>query len=371
MKNDIQYMQLAIDLAKRGLGNVEPNPAVGCVIVNNSGIIGKGWHKHFGGPHAEVNALTDCYKNGYNPAGATMYVTLEPCSHVGKTGPCSQAVIESEIAKIYIASTDPTDLAGGGIDQLKQAGLEVHTDLCKEKAELMNPAFYKLSRTGHPWVVLKWAQSIDGKLTWKNPPAEGNWISNEQSRANVHQLRKKMNGILTGIDTVLADNPQLTVRIEGETIDHPPLRIVLDSKLRIGADCHLMTTTEAPTLIVTTQQTASAEPEKIAKLTQTGVKVVTVSENNGHCDLNKTLTMLGKRGIGRLLIEAGPTLLTEFLKQNLADEAHIYIAPMILGKDGDADITAHMSSTVSNQDLKNTEIKTFKQDVCVITLFQD
>ncbi|MHC5082589.1 MAG: bifunctional diaminohydroxyphosphoribosylaminopyrimidine deaminase/5-amino-6-(5-phosphoribosylamino)uracil reductase RibD [Planctomycetota bacterium] len=367
-QNDTEYMQLAIDLAKRGSGSVEPNPAVGCVIANAGGIIGKGWHKQFGAAHAEVNALADCYKNGYNPAGATMYVTLEPCSHTGKTPPCSQAVIEAEIASIFIASPDPTDLAGGGIDQLKQAGIEVHTGLCQEKAEALNPPFYKLAQTGHPWVVLKWAQSIDGKLAWKNPPAEGNWISNEQSRADVHRLRNTMDGILTGIDTVLADNPKLTVRAEGQTTEQPPLRIVLDSKLRIGADCRLMTTTEAPTLIVTTQQTASDKPEKIAKLTQAGVEVETVQEHDGHCDLNETLTLLGKRGIGRLMIEAGPTLLTAFLKQNLADQAHIYIAPLILGQDGDADITTQMNQGISHQPLKNVTVKTFNRDVLVIAI---
>ena len=368
MKTDTDTMQLALELARRGLGNVEPNPAVGCVIAKDDAVIGQGFHKCFGGPHAEVNALADCRGKGNDPAGATMFVTLEPCSHTGKTPPCSQAIIDAAIKKVVIASEDPTKLASGGIEQLKQAGIDVEVGLCREQAELLNAPFYKHARTGLPWVIVKWAQSIDGKLGWINPPAEGNWISNKKSRADVHRLRKKVQGILTGIDTVIADNPKLTVRIDGETADRPPLRIVLDSKLRMPWDCNLITVPDAPTLIVTTEQTAQTEFQQVEKLTNAGVEVFAVPLKDGHCDLEATLTELGRRGIQQLLIETGPKLISQFLAQNLADELRIYIAPVILGKDGQADVSAQMRTTVNGKKLKSITTINIDDDICISTL---
>ncbi len=365
MQTDTDTMQLALELARRGLGNVEPNPAVGCVIVKNDEIIGQGWHQRFGGPHAEINALGDCRAKGHDPRGATMYATLEPCSHTGKTPPCCQAVIEAGIKKIFIASEDPTKLASGGIEQLKQAGIQVETGLCGDEAEQLNAPFYKHARTGLPWVIVKWAQSIDGKLSWVNPPAEGNWISNEKSRADVHQLRKKVQAILTGIDTVITDNPKLTVRVEGESIDCPPLRTVLDSKLRMPWDCYLITVHDAPTLIVTTEQTAQTEFQQVEKLQDAGVEVFAVQECREHCDLKATLTELGRRGIQQLLVEAGPRLISQFLAENLTDELRIYIAPMILGQNGTADISAPLSAIVNRQILKKPKMQTFDNDICI------
>ena len=358
-------MQLALELARQGLGNVEPNPAVGCVIVKDNTIIGQGYHQRFGGPHAEVNALADCRANGHDPAGATLYVTLEPCAHTGKTPPCCQAVIEAGIKKVVIASEDPTESASGGIEQLQAAGIEVQVGLCREQAEQLNAPFYKHARTGLPWVIVKWAQSIDGKLAWLNPPADGGWISNEKSRTDVHQLRKKVQGILTGIETVIADNPKLTVRIKGQTIERPPLRIVLDSKLRMPWDCHLITVPDAPTLIVTTQQTAQAEFQQVEKLKDAGVEVFAVHPDEERCDLKILLTELGARGIQQLLVEAGPTLISQFLGRQLVDEVRIYIAPMILGSNGIADISAPMSAHAASQKLKNLKIQNFDNDICI------
>ena len=361
-------MGLALELARRGIGHVEPNPAVGCVIVKDGRIIGQGWHERFGGPHAEVNALADCAKNGYDPAGATLYVTLEPCSHIGKTPPCSQAVINADVAKVVIAAEDPTDLAGGGIHQLKQAGIAVEVGTCRDEAEKLNAPFYKHSRNGMPWVVVKWAQSIDGKLAWTNPPATGNWISNEQSRADVHRLRKRMGAILTSIDTVIADNPKLTVRIESETVNRPPLRVVVDSQLRMPWDCNLITVPDAPTVVVTTAQTAQTEFAQIEKLQSAGVEVLTVGVRDDHCGLREVLAELGKRGVQQVLVEAGPTLIASFLKQNLADEVQIYIAPMILGPNGNADICEAMNTLNNYQQLKDIQIDTFGADIRICGL---
>ncbi|OQY05524.1 MAG: riboflavin biosynthesis protein RibD [Planctomycetales bacterium 4572_13] len=363
MKSDTEYMQMAMELAAKGVGCVEPNPAVGCVIVKDGSVIGQGFHKRFGQAHAEVNALADCGRNGHDPAGATLFVTLEPCSHTGKTPPCTRAIIDAKIAKVVIASKDPTKLAGGGIETLKQAGIAVEIGLCQDEAEKLNAPFYKYARTGLPWVVVKWAQSIDGKLAWTNPPAEGNWISNKQSRAAVHRLRKRMGAILTGIDTVITDNPKLTVRIDGETIDRPPLRVVLDSGLRMPWDCNLITVPDAPTVVVTTAQTAQTEFAQVEKLQSAGVEVLSVGVCNDHCDLKETLAELGKRGIQQVLIEAGPTLIGAFLKQNLADEVQIYIAPLILGPNGSAAISEPMSTLNDYLKLKDVRIDTFGTDV--------
>lgn len=361
----LEYMKLALDLARKGLGHVEPNPAVGCAIVKDNSIIGRGFHQQFGGPHAEVNALADCKASGHDPAGATLYVTLEPCSHTGKTPPCSKAVIEAGVSKVVIAAEDPTDQAGGGIEQLKAAGIEIEVGLCREEAEQLNAPFYKHARTGLPWVIVKWAQSIDGKLAWTNPPKNGNWISNEQSRADVQRLRKRTQAILTGVDTVIADNPRLTVRIPGETIDRPPMRVVIDSQLRTPWDCRLITIHEAPTIIVTTHQTAGTEFQQIEKLKSAGVDVIAVAEQDGHCNLKETLAQLGAAGVQQLLVETGPTLITEFLRQELADELKIYIAPIILGQNGTADLPKQLDARVKHQPLKNIQIQSFENDVCI------
>lgn len=356
---------MALELAEKGLGNVEPNPAVGCVIVKNDTVIGQGFHERFGGPHGEINALSDCQQNEHNPAGAMMYVTLEPCNHAGKTPPCSRTVIDAGIKKIFIASEDPTQLAGGGIEQLRQAGLEVHVGLCRDEAERLNAPFYKHARTGLPWVIVKWAQSIDGKLAWRNPPQEGRWISNAKSHARMHQLRKKVQAILTGIETVIADNPKLTVRIDGETIDRPPLRVVLDSKLRMPWDCHLITVPDAPTMIVTTEQTAQTEFQQVEKFKSAGVEVLAVPPKDDRCDLKAALAEMGKRGVQQLLVEAGPTLISQFLAENLADELHIFIAPVILAQNGTADLPLVLSAIAARQTLKNLKIQTLDNDIYI------
>jgi diaminohydroxyphosphoribosylaminopyrimidine deaminase/5-amino-6-(5-phosphoribosylamino)uracil reductase len=364
MPTDRDFMQTALRLARQGLGNVEPNPAVGCVLVKDNTLIGQGFHERFGGPHAEVNALADCRSRGHDPAGATAYVTLEPCAHTGKTPPCSRAVIEAGIKQVFIAAEDPTRLAGGGIRQLKDAGVDVHVGLCRDEAEQINAPFYKHARTGLPWVIVKWAQSIDGKLAWKNPPVEGGWISNEKSRANVHRLRKKVQAVLTGIDTVITDNPKLTVRIDGEAIDRPPLRVVLDSRLRMPWDCHLITVPDAPTLIITTVQTAQTEFQQVEKLKDAGVGVLAVQAEDEHCDLTAVLTELGKRDIQQVLIEAGPTLISRFLAENLVNELHIYIAPMILGANGAADLPQHLTQ-IPHKKLKHPHIQTLDNDTWI------
>lgn len=332
------FMKRALELAQKGLGQVEPNPAVGCVIVKADEIIGEGFHEYFGGAHAEVNALEDCRLRGSDPAGADVYVTLEPCCHTGKTGPCSQALIRAGVRRVFCAGEDPTKkVRGKGNQQLREAGIEVHTGCCREEAESLNAPFYKHARTGLPWVILKWAQSLDGKLA-RRDTSEGRWISNEQSRREVHQTRKKVQAVLTGIQTVLADNPMLTVRLDDTPPGRPPLRVVLDSRLQMPWDSHLINVHEAPTLLMTTEHMLQSEPDKIGRFIEAGVEVLAVPEKDRRCDLPAVLETLGQRDIQQVLIEAGPTLLTEFLRQDLADELHVYIAPLLLGRSGSADL---------------------------------
>ncbi|MFA5252636.1 MAG: bifunctional diaminohydroxyphosphoribosylaminopyrimidine deaminase/5-amino-6-(5-phosphoribosylamino)uracil reductase RibD, partial [Phycisphaerae bacterium] len=229
MTNDKRYMQTALRLARRGIGSVEPNPAVGAVIVKGGRVIGKGWHKKFGGPHAEINALKNCRKS---PRGATMYVTLEPCCHFGKTPPCTKTIIKSGIEKVVAATKDPTKKVNGkGFKILKNAGIEVKTDVCKKEAQLLNAPFFKFAKTKKPWVIIKWAQSEDGFLARSD---KKRWITGAKSRKDAHKLRKKVQAILVGINTVLADDPMLTAR---PGTGKQPLRVVLDSKFKIPIDC--------------------------------------------------------------------------------------------------------------------------------------
>jgi diaminohydroxyphosphoribosylaminopyrimidine deaminase/5-amino-6-(5-phosphoribosylamino)uracil reductase len=356
-------MRSALRLARRGIGSVEPNPAVGAVIVKGNQVIGKGWHKKFGGPHAEINALEDCRKLSLDPRGAEMYVTLEPCSHRGKTGPCTQAIISAGLAKVFVAMIDPSEHAGGkGIEQLRNAGIEVQAGICETEARLLNASFIKYAMTGKCWVTLKWAQSIDGKLAITEPRASGNsWISGEQSRKDVHKLRRRAGGILVGINTVITDDPLLTAR-PGK--GKKAVRIVLDNHLRIPLDCKLIKTAKKyPLMIYTKQDSLSANPEIVEKITKKGAEVLTYQVPQGRSNLHFLLYELSKRGIAHLLVEGGPRVLTSFLKEELVDEVVVYIAPRILGAKGCADITGPMAELTQAVGLHNIEIKHFGDDV--------
>ena len=356
-----KYMAVALRLARGGVGSVEPNPAVGCVIVKNDEIIGEGLHKKFGGAHAEINALEDCRKRDNNPDGAVMYVTLEPCCHQGKTGPCTDAIIESRLAKVVIAMVDPSEHANGrGIEQLRSAGIEVQTGICENQAGLLNAPFIKFATTGQCWVIVKWAQSVDCKLAYADK-SEGRWISNEKSRKNAHKLRRRAGAILVGINTVLADDPLLTARpAKGKN----PIRIILDTKLRISLDCKLLATTKKTSvLIITSAQAVETNPEKVEKINRKGAEVLTVATAQGRCDIDLLLDELAKRGVQQLLVEGGPEVITSFLKRKLADEFVIYIAPKALGQNGTAEISQPMADLAKAVGLHNTESKRLGDDI--------
>ena len=360
---DIKYMGMALKLARRGVGLVEPNPAVGAIIVKANQIVGRGWHEKFGGPHAEINALQDCKTLGVDPRGATMYVTLEPCSHQGKTAPCTEAIIAAGLTKVFVATIDPSEHANGtGLEQLRNARIAVQTGLCETEARLLNAPFIKFAATGRCWVILKWAQSIDGKLAVTEPrPSGSGWISGEQSRKDVHKLRRRAGGILVGINTVLADDPLLTPRpSKGKN----PTRIVTDSFLRIPLDCKLIKTAKkSPVLIYTNENTVRTNPEIAEKITKKGAELLTYTDTQGRSNLYFLLDELSKRGIAQLLVEGGPTILTSFLKENLADQIVVYIAPKILAAQGSVDIAGPMAQLTQAIGLHHVDIKRFGDDV--------
>ncbi|MHC4337452.1 MAG: bifunctional diaminohydroxyphosphoribosylaminopyrimidine deaminase/5-amino-6-(5-phosphoribosylamino)uracil reductase RibD [Planctomycetota bacterium] len=359
---DNRYMQAALKLAQRGIGSVEPNPAVGCIIVKAGQVIGKGWHKKFGGPHAEINALEECKTLGVSPRGATMYVTLEPCCHYAKTPPCTEAIIEAGLTKVVIATIDPSAHANGkGIEELRNAGIEVQTGVCQTQTRVLNAPFIKFAITGKCWVILKWAQSIDGKMAWAEQSNNQKWISGEQSRKDVHKLRRRVQAILVGINTVLADNPLLTARpSKGKKLT----RIVLDSKLRIPLDCELLATApKAPLLIVTSQQTVQTNRQAAEAIRKKGAELLVFPDTPGQSNLRLLLDELSGRGIAQLLVEGGPTVISSFLKEQLADEICIYIAPKILGRQGAADIAEPMKELSEAIGLYHIDIENFDGDV--------
>jgi diaminohydroxyphosphoribosylaminopyrimidine deaminase/5-amino-6-(5-phosphoribosylamino)uracil reductase len=253
---DESFMRRALDLARKGLGEVEPNPMVGAIIVRDGRILGEGWHQKFGGPHAEVEALSAAKTAGRDVRGATMYVTLEPCSHHGKTPPCTSAVLAAGIGRVVVAMEDPDEhVRGRGLAQLREAGVEVKCGLCEAEARELLAAYIKLRTRRRPWVICKWAQTADGYLAL--PAGEGRWISGEQSRQKVHELRACCDGICVGSGTVLADDPLLTNR-SGR--GRQPVRVVLDARLRTPSDSRLIATASAvsPVLLVTTARTLEA-----------------------------------------------------------------------------------------------------------------
>ncbi len=364
---DEKYMQMALKLAGKGVGEVEPNPAVGCVIVKDGQVIGRGWHKKFGQSHAEINAIEDCRSSGNNPAGATVYVTLEPCCHEGKTGACTKALIEAHVSKVVIAAGDPSEhLDGKGIEQLREAGIKAGVGVCEQEAKLLNAWFLKYARKQRPWVIVKWAQSIDGKLAWSNSEGERGWISNERSRKDVHKLRRSVQGILVGINTVLADDPLLTARPGRTSYPFQPARIVLDPEFVIPLDCKLVTTAKTSKLIIAvTEKAMKANAEKGKELLKEGVVVIAIPVKGEGYDLDALVEQLGKFEIARLLVEGGAETITSFLKAGVVDETRVYIAPKILGSKGDVGISEVMGKLAEAVQLYHVTVQKFDGDVCL------
>lgn len=317
-------MRHALALAERGLGNVYPNPAVGAVIVRDGNIAGRGWTAKGGRPHAETIAIAQAGDLAQN---ATLYVTLEPCSHHGKTSPCTQAIIAAGITHVVAACTDPNPkVCGNGFEQLRAAGVKVTGNICEAEAIKLNEGFFSVIKRQRPFVSLKLATSLDGKIATAD--GESQWLTCNDSRQYSHYLRKTHDAIITGIGTVTADNPSLTCRLPGCGNDSPQ-RIVIDSILRIPADANIL-----PAWIFTSHEAFSANPSLVDTLIKTGSRVFTVPAADGQLPLPEILRQLAHEGITRLLVEAGSKLSSSFASQNLVDRIYWFRAPLVIGSNG-------------------------------------
>jgi diaminohydroxyphosphoribosylaminopyrimidine deaminase / 5-amino-6-(5-phosphoribosylamino)uracil reductase len=322
---DLRFMQLALSLGRRGLGRTWPNPAVGAVVVKDGVIVGRGWTQPGGRPHAETEALK---RAGKEARGATLYVTLEPCSHQGKTPPCVDAIIRSGIARVVSALEDPNpEVAGQGYAKLRERGIAVEAGLEAETAARQHSGHIRRMRDGRPQVLLKLAASSDGKAGLPGRKPAG--ITGEAARARVHQMRAENDAILVGIGTVLSDDPHLTCRLSG-MMDWSPVRVILDARLRIPLATSIIgTARETPTWVFT-MPNASPVAEDILKAK--GVEVFRVDGKDGRLDLNAVLKTLGERGITRLMVEGGPTVAAAFIKADLVDEATLFRSLNPLGE---------------------------------------
>ena len=326
-----KYMRMAIELAKKGAGAVNPNPMVGAVVVKNGEVIGRGYHKFFGGPHAEVYALEEA---GKEAEGATIYVTLEPCSHYGKTPPCAKKIIDMGIKKCFIGSSDPNPkVAGKGVAMLKEAGIEVVENVLKEECDEINQVFFKYIKTKIPYLFVKCGITLDGKIALSNGISK--WITNSISREKVQYYRNKFMGIMVGINTVLTDNPSLTARIENGV---NPFRIIVDPNLQIDENCKVVKNNEdEKTVIITSQKNLFTED---TENTEIQIKQKRLSEENKvkfifidgeKFSFKEMLEEIGKTGIDSILLEGGETLISLAFEENVIDGGEIFIANKILG----------------------------------------
>lgn len=329
-----KYMRRAIKLAKKGSGHVNPNPLVGAVIVRDGEIIGEGYHECYGQLHAERNAIANAKKRGNSLEGSTIYVTLEPCCHYGKTPPCTEAIIEEKIARVVVGSDDPNPLVSGkGFQMLREKGIEVIPHFLKEECDAMNHVFFHYIRTGTPYVAMKYAMTMDGKIACYT--GDSKWVTGEESRAHVQTLRNHYKGIMAGIGTVLADDPMLNCRIEG---GRDPIRIIADSHLRIPIDSQLVRTAGQQPLIVACLP--DADEEKAAQLQEKGVEVLRIpgvttaditEEQKEVISLPVLMKELGARKIDGILLEGGGQLNESALQAGIVDRIYCYIAPKIFG----------------------------------------
>lgn len=321
MEQDRQYMKMALELAQKGMGFTAPNPMVGAVIVKNGRVIGQGYHRKYGELHAEREALAVCTEE---PKGASIYVTLEPCCHYGKQPPCVNAILEAGIRRVIIGSSDPNPLvAGKGIRILKDHGIEVTENILKEECDKLNEAFFYYIQNKKPYVVMKYAMTMDGKIAAYT--GESKWVTGEAARIHVQEQRLKYTGIMVGVGTVLADDPMLTCRLENS---RNPVRIICDSHLRTPLTSKIVRTAKTiPTILAS----SSKDQQKIKNYEELGCQVLYVPEKNGHIDLNRLMELLGAAKIDSILLEGGGSLNWSALESGIVQKVQTYIAPKLFG----------------------------------------
>jgi diaminohydroxyphosphoribosylaminopyrimidine deaminase/5-amino-6-(5-phosphoribosylamino)uracil reductase len=354
---DEKYMERALELARKGIGKVNPNPLVGAVIVKDNEIIGEGYHECYGEAHAERNAVKNATKS---VEGSTIYVTLEPCAHYGKTPPCVDLIIEKKFRKVVIGMLDPNELvAGKSIDKLRGNGIEVVVGVKEEECKKMNEIFIKYITSKIPFVILKSGMSIDGKIATYS--GESKWITSKESREDSQNLRNRLNSIMVGVNTVIVDDPELTCRINNEK---NLKRIIVDTNLRIPLDSRVIINDDKMTIVATS---LDAEENKKKILRDLGVKVIEVEEKNKRVDLNELMKKLGQEGIDSILIEGGGTLNFSALEEGIVDKVIFYIAPKILGGENSKNSIAGRGFSKLNDAirLKDINYRTIGEDLVV------
>lgn len=356
---DEKYMRLAMQLAGNAIGRTSPNPLVGAVIVKDNRVVGCGWHRKAGTPHAEVHALNQA---GELAQGADVYVTLEPCAHYGKTPPCAKALVEAKVKNVYGGLLDVNPkVAGKGFKILEDAGIHVEYGFLQDELRKQNEVFFKWIEHKKPFVVLKAAMTLDGKIA--TATGQSKWITNETSRAYGYKLRDIYDGIMVGINTVIEDNPMLTARVDG---GKNPIRIVVDSSLKIDINANLVQDKSAKTIVATTDK---ADKDKILKLQAQDVDVIVVDKDkNDKVDIEKLLDILGQQNICSILVEGGATLSGSFVAKKLVDKVYFFIAPKIVG--GKEAKTPVAGTGILNLQealaLKDIQIEKLEEDILII-----
>lgn len=357
---DITYMKQALDLARKGEGFTSPNPMVGAVIVKDQVIVGQGFHEAVGKAHAEADAIEQA---GSSSEGATLYVTLEPCNHFGRTPPCTEKILEAGIHRVVVAQVDPNpDVKGGGIEYLKSKGVDVEIGLCEHEARRLNEGFIKYIQTKHPFVMVKCAATLDGQIATRT--GDSRWVTNEDSRYFVHRLRHAADAIMVGIGTVRKDNPSLTTRLK-EIKGVDPKRIILDTHLSISEDAKVLRLeSESDTIIVTGTDIPADKKDRIQA---NGIYVLESSLKEGRIDLNGLMDRLGAMGITSLLIEGGGTVIASALASDIVDKVFFFYAPKILGGNDGIPICKGHGPALMNQSVPvhDIEVTRFGDDVLI------
>ena len=357
-------MKMALDLAKKGEGFTSPNPMVGAIIVKEGRVVGKGYHHAAGKPHAEVNAIDDA---GALAQDATLYVTLEPCNHTGRTPPCTEKILSAGIKRVVVAMHDPNpEVKGGGIDYLKQRGITVNTGVCEEQAEKLNEIFIKYVTTHRPFTIIKCAATLDGRIATRT--GDSRWVTGEDSRKFVHRLRHAVDAIMVGINTVEKDDPSLTTRLENFTGDfkgRDPVRIVLDTHLKIIEDAKLFRLdSDSDTIIITGQSVSEGKKGRIEKL---GAKIIESPVKDGLIDLDRLMDRLGALGITSLLIEGGSRVIASALSAGIVEKIFFFFAPKILGGDDGVPICQGQGADLMENciPVKDITVRQFGNDVMI------
>ena len=358
--DDQHFMQMALDLAVKGEGFTSPNPLVGAVLVKDGQVVGSGYHEVIGGPHAEVNAIDAA---GDRAAGATLYVTLEPCNHTGRTPPCTRKILESGISRVVVAMSDPNEkVIGGGLKFLQQNGIPVTKAVCEKQAQKQNEAFLKYIRTGQPFVIAKCAATLDGRIATRT--GDSKWVTGEAARQFVHILRHAVDAIMVGINTVRKDNPSLTTRLDDRQ-GKDPVRIILDTHLSIAPDARVLQQTSASeTILVAGQGVARSKKTAFEKA---GARVIESSLKDNRIDMSALMDQLGELEICSLLIEGGSRVLASAFKAGIVDKVLFFYAPKILGGDDGVPICSGPGAELMNQStaVKEIAVRRFADDILI------